>query len=285
MARPADFKRIVLGLHQSAADRATLGLAAELAALMRLDLHGLFVADETLLGVAGLPFAREFRALAREWRPLDVARMAEELDLAARSAERLLAEAARRLAVASSFEIVKGSATGAITGVPAAGDIVIIREPRTTGELIAPPFDELMRAAFRSAASVLVVPSRIARHTGPIVACAAEPDDPAIRIAASIAAAARESVVLIAADGDIAGHPEVVAAAAEAGIALAPLATRRETLSDARAVSHLLAHVRERLIVMTRGAVGHRHDDLPPLLAAVRQVPVLVVEPPAESGS
>ena len=285
MARPADFKRIVLGLHQSTADRATLGLAAELAALMRLDLHGLFVADETLIGVAGLPFAREFRALARQWQPLDVAHMAEELDLAARSAERLLAAAAKRLAVASSFEIVKGSTSSVIAGGSCAGDIIIVSEPRTAGEQITQPFAGLMQAAFRSAASVLVVPSRIVRHTGPIVACAARPDDPAIRVAASIAAAAKETVVLIAADGEIAGDPQIAAAAAEAGVTLSPLAARQETLSDARATSHLLAHVKERLIVMTRGAVGHHHDDLPPLLAAVRQVPVLVIEPAAQTES
>ena len=70
------FTRIVVGLHHGPAQDAAVGLAADLAELLRLDLFGLFITDESVLSLASLPFAREFRPSGGGWQPIDVERTA-----------------------------------------------------------------------------------------------------------------------------------------------------------------------------------------------------------------
>ena len=57
---------------------AIIRVAAELAHLLGLALHGVFLEEEALPELAALPFIREFRLATRDWRKLDAERIAEE---------------------------------------------------------------------------------------------------------------------------------------------------------------------------------------------------------------
>ena len=277
------YKRVVMGLHQSTPDRATVRLAAEFAGLLRLDLMGLFIEDPGMFAPAQRPGAREFQLLGRRWRPLESESLTRDIELCALSARRMLDETAKTLGVPSRFEVVRAALREAMTAVSQASDIVIIAEPRNPAERAIAPFPQLVKAAFESAATVLYLPRRIARVRGPVVAIATSPDDPSLAIAESIAAAAQESLIVIESfKREDEAAPGIAGAA---GIPAARLSVARSALGDIRSLSSAIGGLHERMIVVTRGAVGAGDGDRPAELAALQSVPVLLVEPAGEPAS
>lgn len=270
------YRRAVLGMQRRTVDPATMSVIGEFAGLLRLELHGLFLADESILGLAEMPFVREFHRLSGGWQPLDATRLAAEFDATAREAERMFGEWQRRLSVGCTFEIVRGGAVHAMAGM-SAHDIMIVPEPANPVERVVQPFARLVAAAFSSRAAVLLLPPRVERRTGSILVLAGSPDDSALATAFSIAAASGEQVV-VAAPREIAEDPAVAAQARGAGVSMMPLSLPNLAL-PVRALARHLDPAREHLIVVTRGTLGSgRNDDLP-ALAEERRVPVLVVEP------
>lgn len=279
MPTSREFRRAVLGLHQSLLDRAAVDLAAEFARLLRLDMYGLFIEEPGITGLAGLPFAREFRPLGGEWRPLDVEQLTREIELAAQAARRLITEAAASRRIACSFEVVRARTEQALETVSEATDIIVIAEPRSAVDRIAGAFPGLAAAAFRSKASVMLLPRYVVRTQGPVIAIAASPDDPAIDAAISIAVAANEDLIVVG-EFDVAAGGSPLPQGVE--FARAP----KGMLASNRYISALLDRYKERMIVVTRGALGPGTETLPFSLAAVRAVPVLIVEPvPQEAAA
>ncbi len=259
---PLGFKRMVLGLHPGAPRRAT-ALAVEFAELFDIELLGLFIEGAGLRHLSGLPFAREISSLGGGWRQIEPARATRELDLAAGSAERRFVEAARGLG-RRQFEIVRGGAVEALAAILRSGDIVTIGAPVAAAERAAEPFASLLEAALGSAAAVMLAPARLARSAGPIVAIASGPDDPSLAAAAAIAAAAGEELVVV----------DVRAGAAEDWLAARRDAAPRLAFAD-DALPQALQRLKERLAVVSRGAVGNR---IALAIAATRGVPALSVE-------
>jgi len=262
------FRRAVLGLHHHPS-RHGLSMAVDLARLLGLDLFGLFVEEESLLRLAALPFAREFNPLGG-WRPVESGQLARDLQAAASSAQRSFAEAVKNLPSACEFVIVRGSMAEAISTHARAGDIVMLSAPAAVGEYSAERFPLLIDTALRSAAAILLIPRQIARQAGDVVAIATRPDDPSIRLAAAVARAANEELVII----------ELFEAGPDRS---PPQDDRRVTRKAARlAVSDPALLVaafrgeRERLVVVTHGAGD---ASLPTILASWRRVPVLVIAP------
>ena len=200
----AVFSRIVIGLYHNAPDD-SVRIAAEVAALLRLELLGLFVEEQELLDLAAMPFVREFRPLGGGWSRIDADQLARDLDHASHSAGRRFAEAAKALQTRARFQTIRGSLADTVASILRTGDIVLIAEPAHPAEHVAGRFGALMQAAFRSAAAVLIVPHHIVRRSGAVVAIAASPDDPAPAAAAAIAAAAHEDLVIVEADHGPAG--------------------------------------------------------------------------------
>lgn len=256
---PLGFKRMVLGLHSGAPERAT-ALAVEFAALLDIELLGLFIEDAGLRHLAGIPFAREISSLGGGWRRMEPARATRELDLAADSAERRFVEAARSLQ-RRRFEIIRDGGAEGLGAILRSGDIVAIGAPAMAAERASEPFASLLEAAFRSTAAVMLAPARRARSAGPIVAIASRPDDPSVKAAAAIAGATGEELVVI----DLG-----------AGAADAWLAARREAAPSLAfaddALPAALQRLKERLAVVSRGAVG---DRIALAIAATRGVPAL----------
>jgi hypothetical protein len=266
----AQFKRAVLGLEHHTG-RYGLPLAVEVARLLDLDLLGMFVEEDNLLRMAGLPFVREFSAL-HGWRTVDSEQIARELSEAAASTRRMFADAVKPLHTASAFDVFRGSMAQAITAHARPDDIVILCAPAAAGEYSAEQFPRLIATALEAAAGVLLIPRRIIRVAGDVVAVARSPDDRSTRLAAEIARAAREELVVI----ELYGERERGADARTIDRG----ATRRSADALATSDPALLVAAfrgeRERLVVMTDGSIDR---SLPTILASWRRVPVLVIAP------
>lgn len=268
------FKRVILSLSPGSGAPATQ-LAVNLADLLQLDLLGLFLDDPSLRHLAGIPFAREFRPLGGGWRPLQSEDVAREVELAARHAERALAEAARRLATRFQFEVRRDPVAQAIRSLSQTTDIVVIPEPPNAAERATQQFLWLTEAAFHSPAAVLLVPTRILRNTGPIVAIAARPGDQSIETAASIAASAGAPLVVLRAYSAQEGTVEPSELAA-AGLSVHTVDVGTAALSDPAISAVALEPFGERLIVTNR----HSEEwEFARALSDARRVPVLVLEP------
>jgi len=277
---PHSFKRLVLGLQPGAHDH-TMRLAVELAELLHLDLLGLFVEDTGLRDLASIPFSRELRPLGGGWHAIDLDRLSRDFELAARSIERKLIEAARRLPAGCQFEVARGPLAKTFASVSRSDDIVMIFEPGNPADRATQQFSRLLEGAFRSAAAVMLVPPHIARTKGPVVAIATSSGDPGIGAAATIALAAQEELVIIEANGRDADDPRIRKLAADTGLAIKRVAAASTGLADPAACALAFGQIRERLVVMTRGAFA---DGAAMAIAAARRVPVLVVEPRGDSG-
>ena len=278
--RPHGFKRLVLALQLAAPDRG-LQVVAELADLLQVELLGLCLEDSGLRDLAGLPFAKEFRGLSAGWQPIDLKRLSRDLDLAARGLERMFDAAVRELSTPARFEVMRGRLAESIAATSRSGDILVIMEPVSPAERATSQFTWLSEAAFSSAAAVLLVPQRIVRSRGPMVAIAAMPDDPSIHAGAALAAAAKEELVIIDAN-----HHQVSIDAArlpgtEIGLKVEQLTAAKTAFPDPAVCTQAFGNLQERLIVMTRGAFD---DSAASVIASARQVPVLVIEPPMSEG-
>jgi hypothetical protein len=174
----------------------------------------------------------------------------------------------------SHFEIARGPLVKSLGSVSRADDIVMIVEPESPAERAAQQFAWLLQAAFESASAVILVPPRIIRNKGPIVAIATSPDDPSIHIAAEIAIAAQEELIIIEADGQGAEHERP--AATDSGLMVKRFAAAQAAIPDPATCAQAFRQFHERLIVVTRGAF---QSGVASMLASARCVPVLVVEP------
>ena len=251
-------------------------LAVDLADLLELELLGLFLEETGLRDLASIPFAREFRPLGGGWHPIDLDRLSHDMEISARSRERMFAEAAKRLAARSRFAVVRGSTAETIASISQTTDIVMIAEPVSPAERVTQQFSWLIEAAFHSAGAVMIVPSRVARTRGPVAAIAAAPDDPCIATAAAIAMAANEELVVVAAYESTSDDLPICKLAAGAALTIKHIAVGKIQPSDPAAFSRALNELKERLVVMTRDV--HKHD-VALGMASARHVPILVIEP------
>jgi hypothetical protein len=270
-----EFKRMVVRLPHSVTDYEGVGVAAKLAEQLQVDLVATFIEDTSLIEMAGLPFARELRALGEGWRALDVTLLLQEFERAASAARRRFEEITRSCRIETSFDVVRGPAADIIGTLVRQEGIVVIIEPRNPAERVTTQFTRLTNAAFNVAAAVMIVPSRIARTTGDIIAIATMPDDPSIRAALAIASATGERLRILSPVADLASDPEITRLVQATGVQIEAMEIPKDTFNLPAFVTGQLP-ANERLIVMMRGA-----DSLIPLsIASSRGVPVLVINTP-----
>lgn len=117
-------KRILVALDASTHSLAALDAAADMAAALEAELLGLFVEDENLLHLAGLPFAQEVRPPWAASRQISSDRMEEDLRLQAAQARRALQAAAERVQARWSFRTVRGQVTPAVLAAALDADLV-----------------------------------------------------------------------------------------------------------------------------------------------------------------
>ena len=155
-----------------------------------------------------------------------------------------------------------------------ADDIVAIIEPTHPGERITRQFIGLLDAAFATAAAILVVPRRIVRTSGPIMAVAGGAEDASIRVALEIAAALNERLIVVTRPGAPLS-PEILADAEQLGVRVEHIAASGAA-ADASSLAPSSARSKERLRVITRSRLT---NDAHRLFSTLHGVPLLVIEP------
>jgi len=264
------WKRMVVGLPQSPAEQAAVDVAAHLAEFLQIELLATFIADAALQTLAELSGARELRTLGQGWHAIDTAQIERDIERAASLARERFAETVGTRAVKASFDVIADA--GLIASRIRADDIVAVIEPAHPGERITQQFTKLVEAAFGTAGAVLVVPRRIARTSGPIVALATGAEDLSIRAALEIAAALKERLTVVTA-ADIALPIEVLADAERFDVIVEQIAGS-ELAGDAWSRLPGL-RLQERLRVLSGGALT---GDVGALFASLRGIPLLVVD-------
>ena len=99
-------KRVVVPLDAASETGTAIDTAGRLAARWRVPLHGVFIEDEELIGLAGLPFARQV-SLGAGLEPLTRDHVEDHFRAFAGRARREFAAAADRHGVKWSFEVVR----------------------------------------------------------------------------------------------------------------------------------------------------------------------------------
>lgn len=221
--REAAFRRIVVGLDASPASLDALAAAAAVAGRLRADLAGIFVEDEDLLRLAGLPFAGVVRVPSGVREGLDLAQAEAELRALAARAREALERAASAHRVACTFRVARGGVVGEVLAAAEAADLLVLgagghRRSGTAGA------GETARAAAARARSSVLVLRRGGRLGEPIVAI--DDGTPAAARAAAVARA-------------LSGEPGPTLVEAPSG--------------DAGAVAGVLARLRPALVVVPAG--------------------------------
>ena len=270
------FRRLVLGLQAGPSARA-IRAAAEFASLLNLESVGLFFQDMHLEKLSGIPFVREFRLLGGGWTPIDIGRLSLDFELAARNAERLLANEAMQFSARWQFEVTRELFSEAFGSLSRASDIVMIVQPESPAEYATRQFALLVEAALQSAPAVMLAPARPSLRTGPIIAIASAPNDPSISAAAEIAIAAKGELVILFTDGDDESFAAVHRLEGDPPLQVRSIRGGENLLSSLASLSSLLDQLKGRLLVFTRGVAP-----LEGLLKAgvFRGISVLAVEPP-----
>jgi len=120
------FRRVLVALDSSAASDATLEVAAALAAATASELAGLFVEDQDLLRLAGLPFAREIQLAKAITRALEPGTLQQDLRAQAAVAREATARLAARHRLSWSFQVAQGRCEEALLLAAGAGDIIAV---------------------------------------------------------------------------------------------------------------------------------------------------------------
>jgi nucleotide-binding universal stress UspA family protein len=190
-------ERVVVQLDSASEIRAAIDTAARLAARVKTPLHAVFVEDEELLNLAGLPFARQVTHGAGAVRL--TSRDAElHLRAAAEAAAKDVAAAAQRHRVEHSFIVVRGSAASALA-VASERDLVVVG---ATTRPVAGHFRILARwwSAIETAPGPMLLVRRAWSASGAIVLLLRERGESAARLveaAARIAYAADAAMIVI----------------------------------------------------------------------------------------
>lgn len=266
------FKRMVLGLPQNTKDYASVVFTAELAELLGLDLVGVFATDEGLRHIAGLSCVRELRA-AGGWHRLDAEQLERCASQAAADARRLFGEAAKAMRKGAHFDLAKGEIGEIIGAQSMPDDIVVVIEPKNPAERVTLQFRQLLAAALSAPAAALLIPSRIVRRSGPIVAVATSAQDSSIQAALRVAESSHERLLLLAPAEAKGGLLEQVAATSRVPVDCRTIQSGGFGVPE---LSALLAMTAERFVVLSRG----EDTRLPSQLASERAVPVLVTDGP-----
>jgi hypothetical protein len=253
-------KRVVVSLDAVSEADPAIDTAARLAARWRVPLHGVFIEDEELIGLAGLPFARQV-TLATGLEPLTKDHIEDHFRAFAERLQRELAAAAARHGVEWSFEVVRGPLAAAALG--GEHDFVVAgAATRPVGDHfriasrwwsvmanIARPF-LLAKRDWETGGSVFI----LLRRRGPQSARALD-------IAAQIAGFCRGTLT-VAGTPDLAGADDFAAwvAGLLEGHALSP---QTESLtSDPAALRQRMIELDCRLLVLEANADDARPDDL-----------------------
>ncbi len=163
------FRRIVVGLDASPASLDALAAAAALAGRLRADLSGLFVEDQDLLRLAGLPFAGVVRVPSGVPERIDRATAEAELRALAARAREALERAASAQRVACTFRVARGEVVAEVLAAAEGPDLLVLGAGGHRRSGNARAGDTARAAAARGRSSVLIL-RRGGKVAEPVVA-------------------------------------------------------------------------------------------------------------------
>jgi hypothetical protein len=197
-------ERVVVTLDAASENRMAIDTAVRLAARTGAPLHGLFIEDQDLLCLAGLPFACQV-TIGRGAEKLSSRDIALQLRAEAERARRELISAARRHRIECTFEIVRGEivqdASGRLTAGVSEHDLVVaggLARPVAGHFRIGPRWRPLQRIM----AGPLLLARTLWTAPGPVVTLLRDRDAAAARLfdtAARIAAATDSALAVLCA--------------------------------------------------------------------------------------
>lgn len=276
MSAPARPRRLLLDLGHAAEGRDGIEAAAFVARLLELDLLGVFVEDEALLTLAGLPFARELRMPSHAWTAMESAQMATDLGKAAARLRRLLQEQSARLGIAAGFEVRRGDPATCMAAMRGDADMLGLVAPGSAAGRSFGAFPRAWQAARRSQAPVLLLPPGAAPRRGPVAAVGAAAGSAQLDLALRLAAATQEALVLLTPPGEEGAEEAAAQRARAAGLGEVRLEVRPLRAASAAGIAERLGPAEEGLLLLARDIAAALEGDGAPRLAAQRRVPVLV---------
>lgn len=161
---PATAEYILVALDASPHSEAALVAAAELAAVLHLELRGLFVEDVNLLHLSGLPFGLEIGSFTAKARRLDAHNLEREFRIQATLLRKIMADVAGQRRVSWSFQVVRGGVTSELLAASSAARMLSLgRAGRNPGKRTGSTAQAVARNTRRP---VIIQPAR-RRLSGP----------------------------------------------------------------------------------------------------------------------
>lgn len=166
MSTPTLYARIVAGFAEDAPP-AVVDAVIELARCLNAELQAVLLEDALTLALAEMPASRAFDPRAAVWRELPLARLRQQMELAASVLQRRL-EGAQALGVRAQFTVARGGAAKALGSLAQGSDLLVIVEPADPMARWVQPFAGLLQAALATSAALLYLPHRGRTHDGPV---------------------------------------------------------------------------------------------------------------------
>ncbi len=169
MSRASEIRRILVALDVSPDSLVAAEAAAELAALLRAELLGLFVEDAELIRLSASPLAREADFLTASLRGLETGAVEQQLKIHAGRARRALARIADQAGIRWSFRVARGAVVPEIVAAAEEADVVSLgrlgwslRHKHRLGRIARELFSQRRR--------ITLLSDRRVRIRGPVVA-------------------------------------------------------------------------------------------------------------------
>ncbi len=283
--RPEDRKivrRVLVPMDVSSEAREGLLFAARLARALESRLEGLFIEDQDLMSLAGLPFTRELSLTTGRPQSLDMDRLERDFRAKASAAQRLLAQVAQAENVPSSFRTARGKTELEITAAVREDDLVAVG--RALGAVVGRGAQggAIRTASRRPAGFILFTGHRpSARPTRVEAVVAGTPScKTALRLAERLALALKVplGIHIVGTAGRQDLEKWIQNTLAD------PAAARFQTADSAEDLLGALCGRPGRLVVTAAAALQHEHETIERLAARIA-CPLILVQQQAGDGS
>lgn len=193
-------RRVLVALDASETSHAALEAAAVLADRIGAELAGLFVEDENLLRLAGLPRATAFSSTGAPPCALDPVSMGRELRIVGEEMRRWVDDVAARLRLRATFRSTRGHVDAEILSAAREADLVVLgRRGRNAGRSA---LGSTARSVALGGRAVLLIAADQRLEAPVVVAVDGTAEgDAALEFAVAIAQAARGRLVALALPG------------------------------------------------------------------------------------
>ncbi len=281
-----DTCRIVIGLKAASDIDTSVDAATTLAAAVKAEVVGLFIEEQAMIDLAGLPFARAMSIGATRPQRVTTEAMAQAFSRGALMCQRSLSARAQKAQVKWSFSAERGSLPEKIKTALAVGDyLVLSSEGHGFGS--HPAIDELRAAASRARGVMIAAAPATRPRKGPVIAV----DDGdaagevtvalAVRLA-KVTAAPLMLFVIAASDGEA---DRIVRRAHELAGPDISITIHRFAPGAPRSIAAAFMHVTPSFVVADLEGEPFRNDDTALALFRAARAPVIMVRAGASEGA